>query len=155
MRKFYKNKKQGFTLIEILVVIGIIGILAAVVLVAVNPARQFRQARDSQRLANVNTILNAIGQNIADHQGFIHCAGGPISINATEMPLSSDPSGIDAVDCLVPDYLPKVPLDPNPSFGHYVTDDDYDTGYTIRMDGDGRITVAARGEIQSTIEVTR
>jgi prepilin-type N-terminal cleavage/methylation domain-containing protein len=37
-----KNNKKGFTLIEILVVIGIIGILATVVLVAVNPSRQFK-----------------------------------------------------------------------------------------------------------------
>ena len=155
MRKFYKNKKQGFTLIEILVVIGIIGILAAVVLVAVNPGRQFRQARDSQRLANVNTLLNAIGQNIADHQGFIMCGGSPFILTAIELPIASGIDAFDAAECLTPDYLPKVPIDPNPDRSHYTTDDDYITGYTIKMDGDGRITVAAQGEIQPVIEVTR
>lgn len=49
MKKMNKDKggKKGFTLIEILLVMGIIGLLATVVLVAINPARQFAQARDT------------------------------------------------------------------------------------------------------------
>jgi len=56
------REQEGFTLIEILVVIGMIALLAAIVIVAINPARQFAQGRNTQRTSNVNTILNAIGQ---------------------------------------------------------------------------------------------
>ena len=55
-----QRRTGGFTLIEILVVIGLIAILAAVVLIAINPGRQFSQAHNSQRTSNVETILNAI-----------------------------------------------------------------------------------------------
>ena len=53
---------KGFTLIEILIVIGIIAILSSIVIIAVNPARQFAQARDTKRQSDVNAILNAVYQ---------------------------------------------------------------------------------------------
>jgi len=52
-------RKNAFTLIELLVVIAIIGVLAAVVLVAINPARRMRQARDSGRKSDVGQIATA------------------------------------------------------------------------------------------------
>ena len=39
----------GFTLIELLIVIAILGILAAAVLVAANPGKRTKQARDAAR----------------------------------------------------------------------------------------------------------
>jgi len=57
-----KCQRNGFTLIEVLLVIGLIAVLAAIVIIAINPAFQFAQSRNTQRWANVNTILNAVGQ---------------------------------------------------------------------------------------------
>ena len=86
----YKNS-AGFTLIEILVVIGIIGILAAIVIVAINPARQFQQARDTQRTSNVNAILNAIGQRIADNKGIFETNSSAYSqLKYGVLPLNDD-----------------------------------------------------------------
>jgi prepilin-type N-terminal cleavage/methylation domain-containing protein len=153
-----KQNNKGFTLIEILVVIGIIGILATVVLVAVNPSRQFKQARDSQRVANVNTILNALGQNIADHQGMVFCDGTTRTLpQEVYYGISSSVSidGINLADCLVPDYLPKLPHEPGNTSAYYTDEDDYFTGYTLYVDNGGRITISAAGEIQPDISVTR
>lgn len=52
--------KKGFTLIELLIVIAILGILAAAVLVAVNPAKRTRQARDSARKSDIGQLATAL-----------------------------------------------------------------------------------------------
>lgn len=52
--------KRGFTLIELLIVIAILGILAAAVLVAVNPAKRQKQARDAGRKSDVGQVATAL-----------------------------------------------------------------------------------------------
>lgn len=153
--KYKQQSKKGFTLIEILVVIGIIAILAGVVLVAVSPGRQFKQARDTQRVANVNTLLNAIGQNISDHQGQFFCSGSVSAISDvwTSMQSDSMSGAFNIAYCLVPEYLPKLPFDP--SKGSYDNEDQYDLGYYFKMDEQGRISVRADGELAGEIMVTR
>ncbi|MDP3792775.1 MAG: type II secretion system protein [bacterium] len=54
------NTKKGFTLIELLIVIGLLAILATVTLLVINPAQMFAQARDSQRISDLNTLKSAL-----------------------------------------------------------------------------------------------
>ncbi len=51
------NNRQGFTLIEMLVVVAIIGLLSSVVVVGLSGARQ--KARDAKRLADIQQIMNS------------------------------------------------------------------------------------------------
>ncbi len=150
------NKNEGFTLIEILVVIGIIAVLAAVVLVAVNPSHQFKLARDTQRVSNVNAILNAISQNIAEHKGQLRCGtiDAPIPTTATIIK-STNAGGFDVGPCIVPTYISALPFDPSALGAHFVSTVDYDTQYSIIQDAEGRITVSSVGEITTPISVTR
>ena len=147
------RQESGFTLIEILVVIGIIAILAAIVIIAINPARQFRQARDAQRISNVNAILNAIGQNLADNKGTL----AP-EITTTKQNISN--GGANLCSVLVPTYMPSLPVDPSVAGGAIKSPcpATYDIKYKVIKDVDGRVTVSADGEEPAgtdNISVTR
>ena len=59
------EKTKGFTLLELLIVIGILAILAGVVVLVLNPAELLRQARDSQRISDLSTMRSAISLYLA------------------------------------------------------------------------------------------
>ena len=136
---------KGFTLIEILVVIGIIAILATIVIIAINPARQFAQTRNTQRVSHVNSILNAIGQRIADNKGIFEG-----TLNGVICPTLSTttPVLVSTLDtCLVPTYISVALNDPKISLTDY---------NVVASSTSGRITVSAPSvELGQTISVTR
>src|SRR3989344_6138343 len=60
MSYMIKTSKKGFTLIELLIVIGILAILATAVILILNPAQLFAQARDSKRISDLATVRGAV-----------------------------------------------------------------------------------------------
>lgn len=52
--------KKGFTLLELLIVIGILAILATATVLVLNPAELLKQARDSQRVTDLQSLNSAL-----------------------------------------------------------------------------------------------
>lgn len=150
------KKPQGFTLVEVLLVVVIIAILAAVVVVAINPGRQISQTNNTQRQADVKAILDAVHQYAIDNRGAM-----PAAITASALTMSNDDanaatSEADVCADLVPTYIAELPFDPTATAAAYTNCTTYNTGYTIVADANGRVTVAApSAELSETISVTR
>jgi len=57
--------KKGFTLIEMLIVIGILAGLSTVVVLVISPIEKLREARDTQRLSDLRSLKDAINLYLA------------------------------------------------------------------------------------------
>lgn len=135
-KKFFSNSsnQKSFTLIELLIVIGILAILLTIAIIAINPGMQFAKANNAMRMHGLRQIVNAIQQNVIDEKGLFACyaipACDPVTGEGTIM--GSDADQYNICRCLVPDYLPAMPVDPQTQFGSYYNDcADYDTQYEI------------------------
>ncbi|MEK7192283.1 MAG: type II secretion system protein [Patescibacteria group bacterium] len=145
------KKVFGFTLIELLIVIAIITILAGVVIVALNPARQFAQARNTQRWSNINTILNAVAQRISDNRGIwdSSCKTSTVSLPSTAANIGTNNGLINLEPCLVPEYIAGMVVDP-------LNGTTADTNYSIVQNEKGKITISApTAELGEAIAVSR
>jgi len=150
------DMQKGFTLLELLIVMALIAILVGIVLAALNPARQFANARNAVRSSNLNTILNGISSNMVENAGTFTCAAGTVPSSAAVMTSTAGAGNYNIGPCLVPNFLSSMPYDPSATGAHWTSTTDYNTGYTILKDANNRITVAAPGaENSATITLTR
>jgi len=148
MKNTYASRK-GFTLLEILLVVAAISILAGIVILAINPTKQLGEARNAQRRADVNTVLNAVYQYAIDNKGTLPAS---LTITSTEICKTGGTCTglIDlAVLTTAEKYLTSMPIDPSGGTTN-------GTGYNILKTANGRVTVTAPAAEQSaTISVTR
>lgn len=111
-------------MIEIAITFGILAIVFVIALVAIDPATRFKSARDSRRLNEAETILNAIYLYIFDSRGLL-----PPGLAATDTAqvIGTGTSGCDSgcaaaglttVSCadleqVLAGQIGKMPVDPS------------------------------------------
>jgi prepilin-type N-terminal cleavage/methylation domain-containing protein len=83
------SSRKGFTLIELLVVVAIIAVLAVVVVLTLNPQALLQQSRDANRVSDMSTLVNVLGQYNTDQSGYAGFTMGSSSVVYVSIP---DPS---------------------------------------------------------------
>lgn len=101
------KRANGFTIVELLIVIVVVGVLAAISIVAYNNVAA--KARDSQRAQDIKTISKALEMYYLDHGAYPPGSGSTL-VN-TSWSTSADNSWQSLEDYLSP-YISNLPVDP-------------------------------------------
>ncbi len=126
-------------LLSLPILLFVVAILFGLVLIAINPSSQFATANNTQRMADITSIDQALSEYIADNKGKL-----PSQIPSNAQNLEISKSGADICSDIVTTYLPSLPVDPSIAEKN-ITDcnSNYDTGFTITVGTNNKITIYA------------
>lgn len=109
---------NGFTLLELVVVIAVIGILATITIAFIDPLGLQKKARDSVRLRDLNTLKSSIVLVLQNGGTFLDKCQPVSPCSSLSMENASDGSGWVGLD--LSKYLTVLPRDPMHTSGSFV-----------------------------------
>ena len=115
------KKSSGFTVLELMVTVGILALLLGVMFIGINPKSQLDAGHNTQRIAHLKNIVGAINHYTIDSFGVY-----PVGVTSTLRMIGTSPDGcavlcggvttteacIDLTADLMPTYLESIPFDP-------------------------------------------
>ena len=143
----FANKKQGLTLVGLIMVTMTLVILGTAVFMWIDPVAKIGDAKDKRRIESVLLLAESISQYALDHKGVLPFLGQVATdtkkVLCERQSGSTLDCGGDSSDCLrigdedfYSDYLQQLPIDPDKSA-------DTDTGYYVQKGNTGMLVVGA------------
>ena len=156
-----RQHQQGFTLLEVLLVVAAIAILAGIVIFAINPGKQLAELRNAKREADVSLIVNAVYQYAVDNGGkmpadIVPEADSNCQTYTSDEICKSDGAmqsrGVALVELTDNQkYLVAIPVDPNGGINGVDG-----AGYYIHKNENGRVVACApNAELGKVIQIVR
>ena len=104
-----RQRRAGFTFIEVITVVAILGIISSILMVAINPQKRMTSARDADRVTGIKQIKTAVDSYQVLHNYPPSCDGQPTC------PMNFDITGTDFLSAILKDgdFLKAVPLPPD------------------------------------------
>lgn len=104
MLQKYKERKSGFTLLEILIVVALIAVLAVISILMLNPGEAQKKTRDAQRIRDIASLQQGFDQYAADF--------GPTTFTATSLGGTNSCAVGGWFGRDVCKYFTQLPIDP-------------------------------------------
>lgn len=134
---------------------ALVGILAGALFLFFIPQRTATEGRNAQRKADLMVLKEAFQKYAQDHLSSSEMLSFPSHPSFIGSRLTdAQPQYFNPCTSLVPRYLALIPTDPTFSQAHFLSCDDYFTGYFVYKDQFGQLMLAAPGaELGQKIEV--
>ena len=147
MKNYFKKKHSAFTIVELIMIVGIIVIVFAGFYTVFNPTKRLGQANDARRWTDITAIAKAVEAYSIDNHA-IPSDFSTSTLSVGEKFVLCTAEGVNTCDgqtkgCLVVDdadflgvFLPSLPIDPDKTA-------DTDTGYYVTRTSSGAMSFGA------------